>query len=55
MLLEKGSPARGGRFAVPGFVPVGCELEFKLLLAVDTNHGSVFPDYNRLGERPYDR
>ncbi len=33
---------------------VGCELEFKLLLAADTNHGSVFPNYNRPGERPYD-
>ena len=32
---------------------VGCELEFKPLLAADTNHGSAFPNDNRPGERSY--
>jgi len=33
---------------------VGCELVFKLLLGAGTNHGSVFPNDNRPGERPFD-
>ena len=35
-------------------VGVGCELAFKPLLGIDTNHGSVFPNDNRLSERFFD-
>ena len=31
--------------------PVVCELEFKRLLAADTNHGSAFSNDNRPSER----
>jgi len=33
--------------------PVGCELEFKPLLAADTNHGSAFPNDTRPDERSF--